>query len=368
MTVLDNSFFEEDDDAVNTDLSPIELSPIEEEPEIDDETGLIATKIAPGQLDEPIEQPELGNEIDIIATLLKEKGIDNPLQIKFEEEDGTITDKSFYDLTQEEQLEILASNELESDYGLEDNEVEAINLLRENNMTLGELIDFHKKQAIEEYVNSNISNSFEIDSYSDEELYVLDLKAKYEDLTNEELTLELEKALEIPDLFKKKIDKIRTEYKELENQERQALTDDQNQQRDQLYSDIKTSLIDVANKTEDIGGLILEDSDKEDVLNMVVDRDLNGLNSLVKALDDPDMLFKTAWFVSKGEEAFKILHDYYKKQIEEVRKNSYQKGKEDSVKGLSSKPINIISKPSQQINKKNQSQRYSSIDELHSFD
>ena len=58
---------------------------------------------------------------------------------------------------------------------------------------------------------------YDIDSYNDQELFLLDLKNKY-DLTEEELTAELERELQNEDLFKKKIDKIRNEYKELENQ------------------------------------------------------------------------------------------------------------------------------------------------------
>jgi len=341
MKVLDDSYLTDDDDFAtgNQDLSPIELDPIDPIEE-GDEGDMTIRQLSADERDAPapIQTPI---DTDIVALLLKNKGIVDPTQILFEEEDGTETTRDFNTLTQEEQLELLEANDSEINYGLEDTEVEAVNYLRENNVTLDELIAYHRRTAVEEFQNSG-ETSFEIDAFTDEELYVLDLKAEFEDFTNEELEIKLTKALESPDLFKKEIDKIRSKYKTLEEEDRTASAALLTQEQEEAFQQITNAISDVAARTDDMYGIDLEESDKEDIINLITDRDLNGVTPLVKALDDPDKLFKAAWFIAKGEEAFDILHKYYTKQIEEVRKTSLQKGREEVTKGLQTKPVNRI--------------------------
>jgi len=344
MHIVDPSYFDNDGDneEINGELIPIEGM---EDPNADglgDLTDLTVKQIIPEQVELQSQQLQSQTqETDVVELLLKNKGIIDSHAILFEDEDGLEITKDFYELTREEQLEILESNESDLNYGLESDEIETINFLRENNVTLDELIQYYKKEAIDEYQSAN-QTDFEIDNYTDEELYVLDLKAKYDELTNEELEIELTKALESPDLFKKKTDKIRSEYKTLEENSRIADKEEQIASQDAAFSQIINVLADVAANTEEMFGITLEDQDKEDIINLIVDRDLNGVTPLVKALDDPAQLFKAAWFISKGEEAFNILHSYYKQEIENVGKSAYQKGKLEGVKGLPSKPINRI--------------------------
>ena len=350
MQIVDPSYFDNDgeNEEINGDLIPIEgMQDLEDLGNEDDDINgdLTIKQVLPDQVDKQSQQVQ-PQDSDVVELLLKNKGIIDPHAILFEDEDGLETTRDFYELSRDEQLALLESNDSDLNYGLEDNEVETINFLRENNLTLEELIQYYKKEAIDEYQVAN-QTDFEIDNYTDEELYVLDLKAKYDELTNEELEIELTKALESPDLFKKKADKIRGDYKTLEEESRNAEKDEQTASQDEAFSQIINVLSDVAANLDDMYGIELEDQDKEDIINLIVDRDLNGVTPLVKALDDPDKLFKAAWFISKGEEAFGILHNYYRQGIENVRKAAYQKGKEESVKGLPSKPINRITYGSQ---------------------
>ena len=349
MQIVDQSYFENDgsNEEINGDLIPISGLEDPNADDFEDDGTLTIKQINPEQEEQQkqaqtqIQNQNQDTELDVVGLLLKNKGIVDAHAILFEDEDGIETTKDFYELTREEQLDLLESNDSDLNYGLEDNEVETINYLRENNITLEELIEYHKKEAVAEYQNAN-QTDFEIDNYTNEELYVLDLKARYDELTNEELELELTKALESPDLFKKKTDKIREDYKTLEQESRNAEKNEQLASQDEAFTQIINVLADVAANTEDMYGITLEDQDKEDIINLIIDRDLNGVTPLVKALDNPDQLFKAAWFISKGEEAFSILHNYYKQEIENVRKTAYQKGKEESVKGLPNKPLNRI--------------------------
>ena len=66
--------------------------------------------------------------------------------------------------------------------------------------------------------------------------------------------------------------------------------------------------------------LELEDDDKEEVLQFLLNKDINGQSDFVKLLNDPKALFQLAWFATKGQEAFSTIHDYYKKEIDMARK------------------------------------------------
>lgn len=371
MSIVDpvylNDFDDDGDDNIQggdaSDLIPIDFDSTDPD---DTDINYVPELVSPDDLDKlPANPIKTNQQEDLVAALLRNKGIQNPHEISFEEEDGTEVTKDFYDLTPEEQLDLLEVNDADDNYGLDDNEIEAINFLRENNATLQDVIDYYKNQAIEEYKNTTEDQPLEIDTFTDEELYVVDLKSKYDDLTNEELEVELTKALENPDLFKKKVDKLRVEYKRLEDENRTAAHQASQASQEEAYTKMTNSLIDVANSIEDLYGIDLDIQDKEDIINTIVDRDLNGMTPLVKALDNPVNLFKAAWFVEKGEKAFDLLHNYYKQEIENVRKNSYAKGRSEALKGFPTTPINRIG--GQPVRTAAPQKGYRNVDDLHNI-
>lgn len=271
------------------------------------------------------------NDNDLINDILTTKGIVDHT-IHYEDEDGNIVDEDFYSLTRKEQLAILNSSDRDINYDLEDAEVDAINFLRESGVSLEEAIDHFKREAVQEFIDSQNIAGIEVDQYSDEQLFALDLKAKYEDLTDDEIAIEIEKQLEHPDLFKKKVDKLRTDYKEIEKSQLEDARLRQEGEEEQRFAELQENLVTVAQSVEDIGGLDLDNNDKNEVLSYILDKDINGVSPFIKSLDSPEKLFELAWFATKGKEAFGIIHDYYKKQIDSVRKTSYERGKEEATK------------------------------------
>ena len=98
--------------------------------------------------------PELDNPIkedDLISNLLKSRGID-PDKILLIDEDEQEKEISFYDLTREEQLDILNSAPEESvptqNTNLDETELELITHLRENNLTLDQFLESYKDSII----------------------------------------------------------------------------------------------------------------------------------------------------------------------------------------------------------------------------
>ena len=252
---------------------------------------------------------------ELISNLLAQRGITDASKIRIEDEDGNIQELDFNSLPIEEQLEILQQDSPE----LDDSEIETINYLRENGIGVQELIEYHRNQAIQEYLQAQQTN-YTVDNLSDEELYKLDIASRYEELSEEELEIELQKELNNPDLFKKKIDKLREVYKQEEIAEQNELAKQAELEEEQNYQTLVDSMIEVAQGTNELFDLELEDEDKEEVLQFLLSKDINGQSEFVKLLNDPNALFQLAWFATKGQEAFNTIHDYYKKEIDLARK------------------------------------------------
>lgn len=239
--------------------------------------------------DSPTNQTNNPNN-SLIDDLLKARGIDSGKLIIINDNDEE-EQVDFYSLSKEDQLDILNQQE-ESNYDLETSEIDLINHLRTNNLTVEQFLESYKQTILSENTSSEVT-TYDIDAYDDEELYMLDLQNKY-DLTDEELEKELAKELQDEILFKKKVDKLRIEYKTLEDQskENQRLEFEQKQQEE--YGQFTQQMIDVAVNTPEFYGIELEDNEKNEVLSFLLELDQDGVSEFSKTLNNPQKLYEAA--------------------------------------------------------------------------
>jgi hypothetical protein len=285
--------------------------------------------------DEPTNEPE---EEDIIVSLLKDKGI-NPEAIKFENEAGEIEEKSFNELSREEQLQILNYDESDDNFGLAEDEVSLINELRASNLSADEYKKYIAQQAIQEYLDSNQEDTpvYEIDSIPDDELYLIDLKAKVPELTEEDASAELELAKQNEALYQKKVQGIRNEYKKKEELLAQQEEEEQRLAAEKAAQEFEDTIVAAIqeNDTIDLGesSLTLSEDDMNEIASFILDSDVAGVRHIAKALNDPKTLVGMVWYALKGQEAFSQITDYYKQKITEASKYNYNKGFEDAKGG-----------------------------------
>lgn len=321
--VLDNFLELETEGGTSREPGPldVEMSP-------EQAAAIVAEKERLEELQTGQDQNLENDSPDLINQLLEAKGIKNGV-VSFENDEGEIEEIPFDELTPEEQFNILNTSTEEPDLGLNEQETFALNFLRENNVTLEEAIDYFSKKAVEEALAGNAPNEDSIETYSDEEIYALDLLSRNKDLTQEEIQARLDKQREHPDLFKQKADELRQEYIEL--QKTQIAEKEAEIQREQLaeLEKVTNSLVSVAKEVDIIGGLDIEPEDKQEVLDFILTKDDQGTTGFGKLLDDPKALFEIAWYAKKGKEAFDVIHDYYKKEISEASKRGYEKGKSE---------------------------------------
>lgn len=295
---------------------------------------------ADGTKPEPAAAQEPVQEDDIIISMLKQIGISDPSKIKFENDEGEIEEVSWDSLSAEEKMNILTPESPDPNFGLEDPEINFINLLRDAGITPEEYINYQREQAIEEYRQALEGNpQYEVERLTDEDLYALDLQSRVPDMTDEEVAIALEHEKANPELFEKKMQGIRAEYKALEDERRQNEELLEQQQKQEQFEAFQSDVLDAIESLDEVGGvkLNLDEDDMEEVANFILSLDSAGVSYLGKALDDPQTLARMAWFALKGDEAFATITDYYDKEIAKEKRSAYEAGYEDAKKGIQPK-------------------------------
>ena len=269
--------------------------------------------VEPQDPDDPVENPSQepsnkDDEEDFIITLLKSKGIEDMSKIKFEDEEGTIEEKDWDSLSNEEKLNILSYSDQNLDIDLDDDEVQLINAIRQSRLTPAEYIQKIQTDGINSYIQNNKAKEYQyqVDQLNDDELFIYDFISRMGDVTQEEAQEALERAKFNETLFAKQIGAIRKEYKEAEEE----------------------------NSLSDFSGydLNMDNEDKQMLYDFIVGVDGAGNNYFVKALSDPKILVRTAWLALNGEQMIHDITEYFQKEISNVRKESYDKGKADAQK------------------------------------
>ena len=301
-------------------------------------------------------------EEDLIGDLLKRQGISDPSKIKFEENDGIIKERDWDELSYNEQLNILMGDgSYNPETDLDDDEIDIINSIRSSNLSPKEYMDAVRNNAVNEYAQNAQqfvpSSNYSVDDYTDDELYLYDMQVRMPDMTDEELTEALDNARSNEELFKKQVNGIRNEYRQLEEnkiRQEQAVAAQTQQEQYNQYANMIINAIDNQN---DIAGIFeLEDDDKQNIAYSILGQDQAGISLLGKALNDPDTLVKMMWFALRGEEAIDSLNEYYKDQISKARQSGYQRGLEDAKSGNSGS--RVVHKT------KLQNKQYKTIDDL----
>lgn len=256
---------------------------------------------------------------DLTTEVLKLKGISDPSKIKFEDTSGAIIERDWNSLTKEEQLNILAG-EIEETNDLDEQEILLLNEIRESGLT--------PQQYLSQFIPQEQSKTYDIDEFSDDELYALDLLQKAgSDISDEEITEALEAAKKNENLFKKTVDGLRTEYKRLQDEEEQRIQSQQIQQQQQQFDAFANTIVEQVQSMDSFMGQPLEMSseDTNNLLDFMLNLDDNGFSEFGKALNNPKVFTKAAFWILNEKEISKELNN----QIQETYRRGYEQAKKD---------------------------------------
>lgn len=284
------------------------------------------------------EEPDTKSDTtdDFVTTYLKEYGITDPSKLQFEDENGEMVERDFNSLSDEEKLNVF--KEL-ADPGYTDYEKEVIKFLRDNKTDLNQVIEYYQQKAIEDYLNENPDKvhqrSYLIDDYTDDELYLADLKNKYPEFTDEELTSKLESAKLNEDLFGKEVNAIRASLKQQEDDLIKQQEEEQAQSYQELQNNLQAAMyefteiaLDPDDKSEEALALQIEDADREVMMRYLLERDKDGKSQLVKDLEDPQALIELAYYRTRERDNLTGLTRYWKKVLADERKEKANLQKE----------------------------------------
>ena len=270
--------------------------------------------------------PSEGDQEDDLTTeVLKLRGISNPNKIKFEDESGAITERSWDSLTKEEQINILADQRehQETNNDLAEDEIDLINAIRNSGMSVQDYM-----QTITPQINQP-QDTNQFDAMSDEDLYAFDIlnKVGNDNITDEELDAALEAAKANETLFKKTVDGLRQQYNRLQEEQKQNIANQQQaaaQQRYQAFANVVNNQIDNFNS---FAGqpIQLSNQDKDNLSEFMLALDEDGSSALGKALQDPRLLTKAAFWLLNEQELIAELQ----KQQQDAYTRGYNAGKGD---------------------------------------
>lgn len=270
--------------------------------------------------------PSEGDQEDDLTTeVLKLRGISNPDKIKFEDESGAVTERSWDSLTKEEQINILADQRehQETNNELAEDEIDLINTIRNSGMSVQDYM-----QTITPQINQP-QDTNQFDAMSDEDLYAFDIlnKVGNDNITDEELDAALEAAKANETLFKKTVDGLRQQYNRLQEEQKQNIANQQQaaaQQRYQAFANVVNNQIDNFNS---FAGqpIQLSNQDKDNLSEFMLALDEDGSSALGKALQDPKLLTKAAFWLLNEQDLITELQ----KQQQDAYTRGYNAGKGD---------------------------------------
>ena len=307
------------------------------------------------------EPQQVSNETDFLSELLRSRGITDKSKIKFENDEGIVEEVDWDSLDNKDKLNILQSSERNPETDLDDAEIQLLNSIRSSALTTSEYLQHSNDSAVKNYINNSQQPSFEIDQYTDDELFLMDLLSRTGDITEDEAAEALDKAKANEGLYKKQVDAIRKEYQQIEYENKMQEQLEQDQQAEQQYKQFSNQIVDEINNLTEIQGfnLNMESDDMQTLYDFITGQDAAGNNYMAKALSDPRILVKTAWLALNGDQMVEDITNYFQKEITNVRKESYKKGMEDAQKKIS-KQNNVVFKDKS----KSQQDLYSDLDDF----
>ena len=268
--------------------------------------------------------PSEGDQEDDLTTeVLKLRGISNPDKIKFEDESGAITERSWDSLTKEEQINILADQREDqgTNNDLAEDELELINSIRNSGMSVQDYI-----QTITPQINQP-QDTNQFDAMSDEDLYAFDIlnKVGSDNITDEELDAAIEQAKSNDKLFKKTVEGLRADYLKREQENQERLINEQQFAQQQRYNAFANVVNGEIANFNSFGGqdLRLSNDEKDELHDFMLNLDENGVSALGKSLQNPQILTQVAFWLLNGDKVMEEMQ----KQTKDAYTRGYNAGK-----------------------------------------
>ena len=299
------------------------------------------TQLEPSH-DEGGEPSNSNQEDDFTTEVLKIRGINDPSKIKFEDVTGAVVERSWDQLTKEEQLNIIVGDQNAEENELSEDEVALLNAIRKSG---GSVEDYLSAYAEENAPQPEVEPTYKINELSDDEVYALDLLEKVgsDNITDEELQQAIDTAKQNEDLYKKTVEGLRQEYIRLQ-QDREAQQQNEVAARQQAqFQRFATSINGEIQRMNQFMGqeLELSQDEKEELSSFMLDLDEQGVSAFGRAMQDPEIFTQAAFWLLNQDK----ISEELTKQMQETYRRGYEQAKKDL--GKSNSTSKLVFKPQQ---------------------
>lgn len=253
------------------------------------------------------------------------------------------TTARFVDLPSKEQAEILSSlvssstPSVEQKYDLDEDEVNLLNNLRESNMTseefINDLISYRMQAVLAQSEQSNADYTL----MSDDAIFVKNLQDTYEEISNEEIAAELERAKALPS-FETTTEAMRRLFIAEQSESNSKQDAERNVLFQQELEAQREQIVQTVEDISDIAGAGITAEMKEYLLHDIMELNDNQDPILMeKIFSDPETMFKVNWFLNYGEAYMQQTTEYWRGQVSKAAKEGYLQ----ATKGMPGSPVNI---------------------------
>ena len=292
---------------------------------------------------EPQESQEPNDEFDLTRELLTRQGISDINKIKFEDETGAVVERSWNNLTKEEQINILAGNDPDIESQLDNDEIDLLNAIRSSGMSVNDYLN-HMLQSH----TQPQTKQYKVDDLSDDDLYVLDILEKVgnDNVTDEELNEALENAKQNELLFKKTVEGLRSQYIQLEKDQEAEETNRRNAEMQEQYNKFSSAIANEIRGLNYLAGqdLELSNEDMNELYSFMLDLDQNGMSQFGKALQNPTLFTRAAFWL--------LNEDKITEELTRQMQNTYLRGYENAKKDMQGKSKLVFNQSAKPQNKK----------------
>lgn len=299
------------------DQEPEDIDPIEP-------VGGTLAQAAQAALDAAPPAPMAGEGLTGVEQFLTDYGVQGGI-ISFEDGESS----KFEDLAPSEQAEILKSlvseavPSIEEKYNLDQEEINLLNVLRENDQTPEEFINNIVDYRLQAVLAQKDAGSIDFDSMGDDAVFVRQLQDNNAEMSADEIASELELAKKLA-TYSQTVGTMRNGYKAAQD----TLASQNRAEEDEAFlGDLELQRAEVVQTVEgivDVAGAPVTDEMKEYLLHDIMELNSNRDPILMeKVFSSPEQMFKTNWFLSYGEDYIKGLNDYWKKEVSKASKNAY---------------------------------------------
>ena len=273
----------------------------------------------------------------------------------------------FNELDAAKQLNVLSklhssiTQDIESKFGLDEDEIGLINYMRQQEGTIDEIINRLAQQRAQTYITSQEVLNTNVKDMDADAIYTAFLLKSNPTATVEQLEEDLTVAKKMSNF-----DNIVSNLKAGMLRDQEIKISQQSQANSQaLYDEIETQrkqVVDTVSKLDSIDGLSINDGIKNDVLDLILNVDDDGDSLfMTEVFSDPNKLFKAAFWYKNGADIISSREEYWKKE----KSAAYKRGQTDAQTGKKSFSSTDVNDKNKTTPHYNEPQETVSFDDLY---